>query len=84
MTKSELIQKWKNELELYKRVLNDPLMYTKEDRLKSSGKALTIVSMLVDIDELESLEQLSPESCSKLEYNGGLLSSGGDKIKTNF
>ena len=56
MTKSELIQKWKNELELYKRVLNDPLMYTKEDRLKSSGKALTIVSMLVDIDELESLE----------------------------
>ena len=56
MKKSELIKKWKNELELYKRVLNDPLMYTKEDRLKASGKALVIVSMLVDVDELETLE----------------------------
>lgn len=56
MTKSELMQKWKNELELYKRVLNDPLMYTKEDRLKALGKALVIASMLVDVDELKTLE----------------------------
>ena len=56
MTKSELMQKWKNELELYKRVLNDPLMYTKQDRLKASGKALVIASMLVDVDELKTLE----------------------------
>lgn len=56
MKKSELMQKWKNELEMYKRVLKDPLMHTKEDRLKASSKALVIVSMLVDVDELESLE----------------------------
>lgn len=29
MKKSELMQKWKNELEMHRKVLNNPLMYTK-------------------------------------------------------
>lgn len=53
MKKSELIEKWTKELEMYKRVLKDPLMHTKEDRLKASGKALVIVSMLADVKELK-------------------------------
>ena len=56
MKRSELIKKWKEQLELHKKVLADPLFYTKEERLKASGKALTIVSILVDIDELETLD----------------------------
>jgi glutamine phosphoribosylpyrophosphate amidotransferase len=56
MSKSELIQKRKNELEMYKRIQKDSLMYTKEERLKASSKVLVIVSMLVDVEELETLE----------------------------
>ena len=36
--------------------LDNPLMYTKEQRKNASAKAITIIAILADIKELETLE----------------------------
>jgi hypothetical protein len=55
MTKSELIEKWQKEKEMYKRICNDSLMYTREERIKAASKLLILVSILADVDGLNSL-----------------------------
>lgn len=52
MTKEQIIEKWENDLNMWKRVCNDPLMYTRDDRLKASAYVLSITTMLSNLKEL--------------------------------
>lgn len=56
MTKSELIEKWEKEKDMHRRVCEDPLMWTKEQRFKSSAQVQVLCAILADIKELETLE----------------------------
>ncbi len=56
MTKTELIEKWNKEIGLYKRVLDNPLFYTIEQRTKASAKLIVLNAILIDIKELDSLK----------------------------
>lgn len=52
ITKKELIKKWEEEKEMYKRICKDSLMYTKEERIKASNKLIVLVAILSDIENL--------------------------------
>ena len=56
MTKSELIEKWEKEKEMHRRVCEDALMWTKEQRFKSSAQVQVLCCILTDIKKLETLE----------------------------
>ena len=53
----ELIDKWHKDLEMWKRVCEDPLMYTKEQRLRASGYVLSITAMINQLKELITPKQ---------------------------
>jgi hypothetical protein len=58
MTKLELIKKWEEEKEMYKRICKDSLMYTKEERVKASSKLIILVAILTDIEDLKCTSHL--------------------------
>ena len=48
----KLIKKWDEQIALHRRVCEDPLMYTKEDRLKNSHYAQAICAVVADLKKL--------------------------------
>lgn len=56
MTKSELIEKWEKEKEMHRRVCEDALMWTKEQRFKSSAQVQVLCAIIADIKELKTPE----------------------------
>ena len=56
MTKSDLLKKWEEQKEMHRRVCEDALMWTREDRLKSAAQVLVLCAIIADIKKLESLE----------------------------
>lgn len=48
----KLIEKWDEQIALHRRVCDDPLMYTKEDRLKNSHYAQAICAIVSDLKKL--------------------------------
>jgi len=48
----KLIEKWEEQIALHRRVCEDPLMYTKEDRLKNSHYAQAISAVVADLKKL--------------------------------
>ena len=48
----EMIKKWDEQIALHRRVCEDPLMYTKEDRLKNSHYAQAICAVVADLKKL--------------------------------
>ena len=47
-----LIEKWDEQIALHRRVCDDPLMYTKEDRLKNSHYVQAICAVVADLKKL--------------------------------
>ena len=48
----KLIEKWDEQIALHRRVCDDPLMYTKEDRLQNSHYAQAICAVVADLKKL--------------------------------
>ena len=48
----EMIKKWDEQIDLHRRVCDDPLMYTKEERLKNSHYAQAICAVVADLKKL--------------------------------
>lgn len=69
----KLIEKWDEKIALHRRVCEDPLMYTKEDRLKNSHYAQAICAVVADLKKLTipavvgQSEQLVCPHCQGLE-----------------
>ena len=62
----KLIEKWDEQIALHRRVCDDPLMYTKEDRLKNSHYAQAICAVVADLKKLTIPAVMeSVCSCSK-------------------
>lgn len=53
MTKEKIIEKWEVDLQMWKRICADPLMYERERRVKASAYVLSITSMLSDLKEMQ-------------------------------
>lgn len=51
----EIIKKWDEQIALHRRVCDDPLMYTKEDRLKNSHYAQAICAVLADLKQVKNI-----------------------------
>jgi hypothetical protein len=49
---NKLIEKWDEQIALHRRVCEDPLMYTKEDRLQNSHYAQAICAVVADLKKL--------------------------------
>lgn len=50
-----MIKKWDKQIALHRRVCDDPLMYTKEERLKNSYYAQAICAVLEDLKQVKNL-----------------------------
>jgi hypothetical protein len=62
----KLIEKWNEQIALHRRVCDNPLMYTKEDRLKNSHYAQAICAVVADLKKLTIPAVMeSVCSCSK-------------------
>ena len=48
----KLIKKWDEQIALHRRVCDDPLMHTKEDRLQNSHYAQAICAVVADLKKL--------------------------------
>ena len=72
----KLIEKWDEQIALHRRVCEDPLMYTKEDRLKNSHYAQAICAVVADLKKLTipavsgQSEQLVCDYCGKDKVDG--------------
>lgn len=51
----QMIKKWDEQIALHRRVCDDPLMYTKEERLKNSHYAQAICAVLADLKQVKNL-----------------------------
>lgn len=51
MNIEQIIKKWEDQIALHRRVCDDPLMYTKEERLKNSHYAQAICAVLTDLKD---------------------------------
>lgn len=51
----QMIKKWDGQIALHIRVCDDPLMYTKEERLKNSHYAQAICAVLADLKQVENI-----------------------------
>lgn len=52
MELKELIEKWNEQIAMHRRVVEDPLMWTKEDRQKSSHQTQALCAIMDDIKKL--------------------------------
>ena len=70
----KLIEKWDEQIALHRRVCEDPLMYTKEDRLKNSHYAQAICAVVADLKKLTipAVVGRSEQLCGKLDHNADL------------
>jgi hypothetical protein len=50
----ELIIKWDGEIDRNRRIVNDPLMWTKENRLKAAHETIVLCAIVGDLKKLES------------------------------
>lgn len=67
----EMIKKWDEQITLHRRVCDDPLMYTKEERLKNSHYAQAICAVLAYLKQVKDISS-----------NTVLSDSTGSKQKT--
>ena len=51
----QMIKKWDKQIALHRRVCDDPLMYTKEERLKNSHYAQAICAVLADLKQVKNI-----------------------------
>jgi len=65
----KLIKKWDEQIALHRRVCEDPLMYTKEDRLKNSHYAQAICAVVADLKKL-TIPAVMESVCSCSKGNG--------------
>ena len=68
----KLIEKLDEQIALHRRVCDDPLMYTKEDRIKNSYYAQAICAVVADLKKLtipavSNNEVAVCENCLKLQ-----------------
>ena len=54
MTKSEIIEKWEKEKDMYRRVCDDPLMWTAKERFKAAAFVQVLCAILADLKELKA------------------------------
>lgn len=66
MTKQQLIDKWEGQLAMWRRVCEDALMYTLQDRLKASHHCQVIASFLADVKTLDEDKPLMCPECENL------------------
>jgi len=59
MSIDEIIKKWTERYEMHKRVVDEPLMYTKEERSRNFGSAGALSSILSDLREFAELNNPS-------------------------
>ena len=52
MSKQELIVKWTDEKDMWRSVVDNPLMWTIEDRKKASSRVTVLCAILEDIKTL--------------------------------
>lgn len=55
MNTEQLIEKWEKQIALHKRVCEDALMYTKEERFKNSHYAQAICAVVADLKQVKNL-----------------------------
>jgi len=70
----EMIKKWDDQISLHRRVCDDPLMYTKEERLKNSHYAQAICAVLADLKQVKNISSnivLSDSTSSQECYKSG-------------
>lgn len=81
----KLIKKWDEQIALHRRVCDDPLMYTKEDRLKNSYYAQALCAVVADLKKLTIPVVSNPLSCDGCKYhnttNDDLCGACGDTYK---
>ncbi len=66
----QMIKKWDEQIALHRRVCDDPLMYTKEERLKNSHYAQAICAVLADLKQVKkSFFQYCVSSSTDLNHN---------------
>lgn len=64
----KLIEKWDEQIALHRRVCEDPLMYTKEDRLKNSHYAQAIFAVVADLKKLTIPDVICSPILAKIEH----------------
>lgn len=78
-----MIVKWDEQIALHRRVCEDALMYTKEDRLKSSHYAQAICAVIADLKQVKNLSSNTvladslPVQCVKEWENSDYCSEHG-------
>jgi hypothetical protein len=55
MNIEQMIEKWDKQIALHRRVCDDPLMYTKEERVKNSHYAQAICAVLADLRQVKNI-----------------------------
>lgn len=55
MNIDEMIVKWDEQIALHRRVCDDQLMYTKEERLKNSHYAQAICAVIADLKQVKNI-----------------------------
>lgn len=68
MNIDEMIEKWEKQIALHKRVCEDALMYTKEDRLKNSHFAQAICAVLADFKQVKNLSSNTVLADNKTQH----------------
>lgn len=74
MDMEKMIKKWDERIALHRRVCDDPLMYTKEERLKNSHYAQAICAVLADLKQVNNISLntvLSDSTPSQECYKSG-------------
>ena len=69
-----MIKKWDEQISLHRSVCYDPLMYTKEERLKNSHYAQAICAVLADLKQVKNISPntvLSDSTPSQECYKSG-------------
>ena len=56
----KLIKKWDEQIALHRRVCDDSLMYTKEERLKNSHYAQAICAVVADLKKINYTSCYAP------------------------
>ena len=69
-----LVSKWEDQISLHRRVCEDPLMYTKEDRLKNSHYCQAICAVVSDIKQ--QIEKINKSAELPTELSEGIIALG--------
>lgn len=80
----QMIKKWDKQIALHRRVCDDPLMYTKEERLKNSHYAQAICAVLADLKQVKNLSSNTMLPAVFLDGNGNELKKKDKVIMTLY